>query len=58
MAGTHLSIVIATHGASSRAFTPVHSPRRRALTPFRPGYDARERVATRGQSPRVLELTN
>src|SRR5262245_25261370 len=24
--------------ASSRAFTPVHSPRRRAYTPFRPGY--------------------
>src|SRR5262245_6226204 len=25
------------NGASLRAFTPVHSPRRRALTPFRPG---------------------
>src|SRR6516225_1816957 len=42
----HLSLSASCAGrsASSRAFTPVHSPRRRAYTPFRPAMDARGRA--------------
>src|SRR5262249_5755185 len=42
----HLSLSASCAGrsASSTAFTPVHTPRRRAYTPFRPAMDARGRA--------------